>query len=160
MALLQNLLAFYFRGEDYGSGSGNTRELTTTVQTAATQRPVIQVQGFSGGTTSASFINTPGVVAANTQVRAITNRNSKYYLTLICTVNPPAASGSPTVFNIAIAPLQTVFLPNSVTPAGGSIVFNSTWPVPAPVGGFSTAQQPYNPAASSQTLSFDWFQQR
>jgi len=126
---LQNVRALMWRGEDLGFGGGNTRELITSTQVAASARPLLVTQSFTTTQDISPYLSAS--TGPRGQIRSIMNRSPRYFITLKATLE-----GS--LVEIPIAPLQTLYLPQTIT-APASLVINSTRPIPVPASGASSA---------------------
>lgn len=131
---LQNVRALMWRGEDLGYGGGNTRELTTSVQIAASARPLLVTQSFTTTQDITPYFGTSVVSGVRGQLRAIMNRSPRYFITLNAILNNVA-------IQIPIAPLQTLYLPQTIV-GPASLSANSAWPIPLPMSGVNVGTVP------------------
>lgn len=142
---LQNVRALLWRGEDLGYGGGNTRELITSTQVAASARPLLITQSFTLIQDITAYLGLTVASGVRGQLRVIMNRSPRYFITLNAVVN-----GLPV--QMPIAPLQNLYLPqNVVGPA--TLTANTTWPIPIPITGASGAVM--RTANGTTALTFD-----
>lgn len=143
---LQNVRALLWRGEDLGYGGGNTRELVTSTQVAASARPLLVTQSFTLLQDVTAYLGTTIVSGVRGQQRIIMNRSPRYFITLTAFV-----SGQPV--QIPIAPLQNLYLPQNIT-GPATLTANSSWPIPVPLAGAAGTVPP--PKSNGMTaLTFD-----
>lgn len=149
---LQNVRSLLWRGEDLGYGSGNTREQIINLKVAAAARPTIATQGFVTSQSVTGYLGTTQIVSYNGLLRMLMNRSPDYWLTLTA-MCVPAYGAAAVQIQIPLAPLQNLFLPNNVY-GPATLTMNSTWPIPVPLSGASSATVPL--ATSTSAMTFDW----
>lgn len=149
---LQNVRSLLWRGEDLGYGSGNTREQIINTKVAAAARPLMATQGFVLTQTMTGYLGSNVIASYNGLLRMVMNRSPDFWMTLTAMCVPSGVQ-SPQTIQIPIAPLQNLFLANNIYgPATLSI--NSTWPIPVPMTGASSAVVPL--ATGTSAMTFDW----